>query len=286
MTKKRYIINFSIILILATVSGFFMGNWYNSNFGRQVQEVTVSEETVRGDDLQKTLKKASGKSPLDLTATENFILADYYLSQATSVHKHVSGAITAAGVKQTLVSDKIKHDGSVYSNKISVSSFVKVAELYKHNIGENVVSVYNGNPTSSTEATFPNTPSSEMTTDEYKTKFGSPIDDFISLVVGTKTVINQSKVTKTAEGNYEATLDLDTTYAVMNYSYEIKSTAGSSSLPYFKSIKLTFVIDNDWKLLSVKSSESYEVKIAVLGYTGCTAELLEEYTYDNVTIPE
>lgn len=285
MTKKRYILNFTIILILATVSGYFMGNWYNSNFGRQVQAVTVSEETVRGDDLQKTLRKASGKTPLDLTATENFILAEYYLSQAESVQKHVSGAITAAGVKQTLVSDKIKHDGKIYSNKISVSSFVKVAEQYKHNIGDSVVEVYNGTPLSATEANFPSTPTSTMTTQEYKTTFGSDIDDFISFVVGTKTVINQSAVVKNADGNYEATIDLDTTYAVMNYSYEIKSTAGSSSLPYFKSVKVTFVIDSNWRLLQVKSLESYEVKIAVLGYTGCTGDLLEEYTYDNIVMP-
>lgn len=285
MTKKRYFINFAIILILATISGFYAGNYYNRNFGRNVAQVTVSEDYVRGDDLTKALKKSSGKTPMDLSAIENFVLADHYLSKQTSVHKHVTGAITAVGVKQSLVSDKIIHNGEVYASKISVSSFVKVAEVYRHKINEGNVEVYLGDPVSATEAKFPKTPSSTMTVEDYTSKFGVTPQRLISLVVGSKTVVDASTVTKNEKGNYTATLQLDTTYSVMNYVNEIKQTAGSSKLPYFKSVKIVYEIDANWKLLSLTSYENYEVSVAVLGFQECSGEIFETYTYDNVEIP-
>lgn len=285
MTKKRYLINFTVILILSVFSGFFLGNYYSKNFGRNVEAVTISEETVRGKDVTNALKKASGKNPSQLTATENFVLAEYYLNQKTSVKRVVTGTITAAGINQSLFSEKIVHNGQVYSSKISASSMVKVAEVYKHNLGTDVIDVYKGSVTSATTADFPTAPSSSMNMEQYKASFGSVPERFVTYVVGTKTVINESAVTKNQAGNYVATLQLDTTYAVMNYVYEIKTTAGSSKLPYFKSVKITYEIDENWNLIKINTEESYDVSIAVLGYTGCTGQLQEVYTYTDVTMP-
>ena len=72
---------------------------------------------------------------------------------------------------------------------------------------------------------------------------------------------------------------------IMNYVYEIKTTAGSSKLPYFKSVKITYEIDENWNLIKINTEESYDVSIAVLGYTGCTGQLQEVYTYTDVTMP-
>ncbi len=285
MSKRRYIINFSIVLILAVATGLFVGNYYNTNFGREVQAVTVSEETVRGKDLSNALKKAKGKTPASLSATENFIIAEDILNNRTAVKKKTTGVITAAGIKQSLESQKIILNGEVYADKISASSMVKVAQLDRFKLGAEVVDIYNGNVTSATTATWPASPSKQMSLADYKSKYGVTPERMISLVVGTKTVVDQSAVTKNSKGNYTATITLDTTYSVMNYVHEIKATAESSKLPYIKSMVLTYEIDENWNLISYSTKESYDVSVAVLGFTGCKAEINNSFSYEEVTIP-
>ncbi len=285
-SKTRYIISFSIILILAVVTGLYAGNYYNRNFGRNIMAVTVSEETVRGSDLNKALKKAKGKTPAQLTATENFIVAENYLNKKTSVRKEITGTITAAGINQTLVSEKIIADNHVYAYKISASKIVKVAELDKYEMGTDAVDIYKGKVVNSTTADWPQKPSQTVTVKEYEEMYGTKPERMIAFVVGSKTVIDESAMKTNEKGNFVATLTLDTTYSVMHYVHEVKTTAGSSKLPYFKSVVLTYEIDKDWNLISYETKENYEVSVPVLGFTSCTGNVKNIFHYENVVIPE
>ena len=67
----------------------------------------------------------------------------------------------------------------------------------------------------------------------------------------------------------------------MNYSYELKTTAGSSKLPKFESIELTFEIDENFNFLRVDIKESYQVAVPQLGnmYMATSGELTEIYEY-------
>lgn len=286
MTKRRYIINFSIILILAVATGLFAGNYYNTNYGRNVLAPNVSEAVVRGNDLTVALKKAKGNTPENLSATENFVVAENILNNRTAVKKEVRGEISAAGIKQTLVSQKILVNGDVYADKISASSMVKVAQMDYYKTGTTSVNIYDGKVTSSTTATWPTKASKTVSLDEYKSTYGISPERMISLVVGTNTVVDESPVTKNEQGNYTATITLDTNYSVMNYMYEIKATAGSKKLPYFKSVVLTYEIDENWNLISYTTTEVYDVSIAVLGFTTCKGTINNSFTYEDVEIPQ
>lgn len=283
MSKKRYFVNLAIIVIFASLTGFFAGNYYVKNYTGTVLAVTESEEEVRGNDVKNTLKKAKGKTPANLTSVENFILAENNLNQKDYIYKEVTGKITAAGVTQGLHSFKVKKDGYIMSEKVSSSKFVKVADRTLYQIGSDGVNYYKGSDiTSSYTASWKNTPTKVWTLDDYRDKYGANPEAFIGYVIGTKTTLGAKSTAPKLlpNGNYECTIVTDTYYSVMNYMYEIRTTSGSSNFPRMESSTITFEITPDWEFVSISYKESYSVSIAVLGYTKCSGSLAETFSYD------
>lgn len=283
MSKKRYFINLAIIVIFASLTGFFAGNYYVKNYTGAVLAVTETEEQVRGNDVSTTLKKAKGKTPANLSSVENFILAEYYLNQKDYIYKEVTGKVTAAGVTQGLHSFKALKDGYVMSEKVSSSKFVKVADRTLYKVGDESVNYYKGSDISSDyTATWKTEPSKLWTLDEYKEKYGCKPTAFIGYVIGTKSTLGSKSSTpkKLANGNYECTIVTDTYFSVMNYMYEIRTTSGSDNFPRMDSSTITFEITPNWDFVRIDYKESYSVSIAVLGYTKCSGVLTETFSYD------
>ena len=280
--KVRFIINIAIVVVLAVMSGFFAGNYYVKNYTGGVLAVTETEEAVRGNDVTTTLKKAKGKTPADLSSVENFILAEHYLNKKDFIYKKIDGKITSAGVTQGLKSYKAKKDGYILSEKVSASSFVKVADRLLYKLGDPTVKYYKGsNITSDFTASWNNNPNNIFSMEQYKERYGAKPESFISYVVGTNTIIAEGceAPKKLANGNYECKIQLDTYYSGMNYMYEIRTTSGSSNFPKFEEIYLTFEITPNWDFVKIHYYEKYYVSIAVLGYTLCTSDLTDTFDY-------
>ncbi len=283
---KRIILSLVIVIVLASVTGYFGAQFYIDKFMVEVYAVTESEEQVR-DDVDKVLKNNKGKLPNEITPTDNFIIAEYYLSQKTSVKKTTSGTVTAAGIKQGLYAEKILTNGEYYSMKIS-SGLVSLATRLYYKTGDECVTYFNGTDIKENSATFPSEPTKTLTLEEYKEMYGSPMTYFVNYVISSNTVVSEEYLGVNANGNYEFKLNLDTAFSVMNYSYEIKTTSGSSKLPKFEKIELTFEIDKDFNLLKLSVKEQYKVSVAQLGsmYVDTTGEIVDTFEYDGVyTIP-
>lgn len=280
--KIRFIVNLAIVVVLAVMSGFFAGNYYVKNFTGTVLAVTETEEVVRGNDVTNALKNSKGKSPADLSSVENFVLAEHYLNQKDFVYKNIDGKITSAGVTQGLKSYKVKKDGYILSEKVSASKFVKVADRFLYKIGDPTVKYYKGsNITGDFTATWTDKPENILNMEQYKEKYGSKPESFISYVVGTNTTIAEGceAPKKLANGNYECKIQLDTYYSGMNYMYEIRTTSGSGNFPKFEEIFITFEITPNWDFVKIHYEEKYYVSIAVLGYTLCTSDLTDTFDY-------
>lgn len=282
ISKRRYILNLAIVVVLAVMSGFFAGNYYVKNYTGGVLAVTESEEAVRGNDVKNTLRKAKGATPANLSSVENFVLAEYYLNQKDYVFKQTKGKITSAGVTQGMDAYKAYKDGYYVSEKVSASKFVKVADRLLYKKGDPTIKYYKGsNITSDYKATWSNTPKHIYNLEQYKEKYGSKPEAMINYVVGTNTIVAKGCTTpkKLANGNYECTIQVDTYYSVMNYMYEIRSTSGSENFPKFEEVHITFEITPDWDFVKIVYKEKYYVSIAVLGYTLCTANLTDTFDY-------
>lgn len=276
---KRTIISLVIVIVLASITGYFGAQFYIDKFMIEVQAVTESEDRVR-DDIDKVLRENSGKSPSEISPKDNFIIAEHYLNKQTSVKKITSGTVTASGIKQGLYAEKIFDGSEYYSMKIS-SGLVSLATRLYYKNGAETVDYFNGTDIKDTTATFPAEPTKVLTLEEYKQMYGSPMTYFINYVVSSNTVLSEEYLGQTENGNYKFKLNLDTAFSVMNYSYELKTTAGSSKLPKFESIELTFEIDGNFNLLRVDIKESYQVAVPQLGnmYMTTSGELTEIYEY-------
>ena len=153
---KRTIISLVIVIVLASITGYFGAQFYIDKFMIEVQAVTESEDRVR-DDIDKVLRENSGKSPSEIAPKDNFIIAEHYLNKQTSVKKITSGTVTASGIKQGLYAEKIFDGSEYYSMKIS-SGLVSLATRLYYKSGAETVDYFNGTDIKDTTATFPAEP--------------------------------------------------------------------------------------------------------------------------------
>ena len=278
--NKRIMISLVILIVLSSVTGYFAAQFYIDRFMIEVQAVTESEERVR-DNANTVIARNKGKSPDEVSPTDNFIIAEYNVNQKTSVKKTTTGTVTAAGIKQSLYSEKIFQDGQYYSMKIS-SGLVSLATRFYYTIGDETIAFYSGTDIQAESAKFPAEPNELYTLEEYKAMYGSPISYFVNYIVSSNTVKEEEFLGKTENDTYKFKVKLDTAFSVMNYSFEIKTTSGSSKLPRFNSIELTFEIDENFNFYEINIVENYDVSIQQLGsmYVGTTGALTEKFEYD------
>lgn len=286
LLHKGIIIRLVIVIVLSSVTGYFGAQFYINKFMKTVQAVTESEEDVR-DDAEKIYSQALGKTPADLTPTQNFVIAEYLLNQQTSVKKTTTGSVTAAGVTQGLYAEKMLVDGEYYAMKIS-SGLVPLATRTYYVSGSDNIDLYLGSDIKSDTATFGSSPDKQMTPDEFRELMGSKVTYFISYVVSSNSVEEEESLGLNEAGNYEFALKLDTYFSCMNYSHEIKYTSDSPKLPEFTSVKIVFEIDKDWNLKRIDYDESYNVSVKQLGsmFVGTTGKITDRFEVGgDYTIP-
>lgn len=285
---KRFWINLVVIIVVGIFSGYFAGNFYvNRYMGGVTADILPSEEAIR-DDVNKVLKTTKGKSVSQISATNNMILGEYYMSQRDYVKRYTYGNVKAAGVTQKLVSTKALVDGVYFSEEVS-QGMVNLATKYYYNAGGDTVELYKGSVDKNLNTNYSGVKAKMMTCDEFNGEYGVKANYFLNYIVSSNTVLSEKYCGKSKKGaskTYDKDLhvfelELDTNYSVKNYMYKVKGTSGSSEFPLFKSIKLSFMIDDDFTIYEVSYNETYLVNIAVLGKVSTTGILTDEFTYDN-----
>lgn len=280
-TDKRFLINMIVIVVLGALSGLFMGNYYVKNFMGGVTADFLPTEAAIRDDVGAVVARCSGKSVTSLSATDNFIMAEYKLSTREYVHKSTKGTVTA-GVSQKLVSDKAYVAGEYFGEEIS-SGVVNLATRYYWVKGAENVSMFDGK-VSGTSANYSGAPAQTKTLDEFNSEMGVKADQFINYIVSSKTVKSQ-KYNGLVNGHHSFTIELDPVLAAKNYMYKVRKTSGSNEFPSFKSISFDFEIGDDWTIYSMHCRETYKVKISI-GRMSTTGDMTDTFSYDdNFVIP-
>ncbi len=308
MSKKRYIINFAVIIVLAVVSGYFIGSYIAQ--GKLVElSNTYNELELRGLDNKldmpnyyselltdkygygEVINNLKGKDYTKLTAIEAFMLAEHNTNTSSYVVRKVDGTIKAksmgVNVNQSLTSTKTVKDGKIYLDKISYSSMAKVAMKVEHTIGEATYTYTKGTATSGTEAKWESPETKQL--GEYRKTFGSGIDYFSNYLVSDKTVnAKQMSRVEKAGNNYKFSLALNIQIdektgkfiygGVSNYMYEVKATAGADSFPVFAYCNLSVIVDSNFRFVQVDINEQYNV-VAFGFNANTTSVMIEKYSY-------
>lgn len=284
-TDKRFLINMIVIVVLGALSGLFMGNYYVKNFMGGVTADFLPTEAAIRDDVGAVVARCSGKSVTSLSATDNFIMAEYKLSTREYVHKSTKGTVTAVGKKQNLISNKAFVSGEYFGEEIS-SGVVNLATRYYWVKGAENVSMFDGK-VSGTSANYSGAAAQIQTIDTYNSEMGVKADQFINYIVSSKTVKNQ-KYNGIVNGHHSFTIELDPVLAAKNYMYKVRKTSGSDEFPQFEKISFDFEIGDDWTIYSMHCRETYKVAIKFFGGVKITTtgDMTDTFSYDdNFVIP-
>lgn len=311
MTKRKYIINFAVCIILGVFSGYAIGSYFTKgNFVSLANNYiewesgnanSLRDFDVNASSLPTKYVTASGNYTTDPTSTsltpiEIFEIGEYKLNHQQYIQKNIVGNITAktlVTVNQTLQSTKIRRANNYFIEKISASSFAKVATRVYYDTNSDTYLTKQGTDVTSTTATWPVSGTTNNIS-QYRVDYGSGVNYFINYIVSSKTVKESKRIDNAENGNYRYQIKLDIeidsakgTYnyaGVSNYVNEIKQNAGTTEFPNFNYVTIVMEMNDSWDIISLTVNEEYSVPI--MGTTTCTCVMTESFIIDEALVQD
>jgi hypothetical protein len=301
-TFKHKMIVLATLLFLGVFTGSGLGVWYfnvtlKSNVDYSSMDVSMYKGDVNkvleddekiglsasDDKTQWVVKaKAMGKTPADFSAVDNFLLAEYNATLASSWTAIGTGKVATIAT-QTIYSAK-KFDGNAYTFESISKGILSVATCDKMTKGQKSVEIYNGSNigTDGADWTYNNT----VTTDEFKEMCGNTPDAIQPYLISDTTVISSTEIVYDSENKtYSFTIELDPQTSVLLYYRQVKRSGDLEADPEFYSIKQTITIDENWNLVCIDSIESYKAVKFAMG-NSCTGTLTTYYNFNvDVSLP-
>ena len=277
-SKKAVFINILIVALLAIITGYYIGSWIiNSKDTDGLYDIDTS---TLYDNVVAIRDESNNKSPIELGATKCAVLAIDTTGNQERVCVVGEGEVLSMGVTQGIKAKQIRMYDNVLFENVSVSSFVKAANRFY--LKNNTITRVKGNVSGST-VTW-NGANSTLTREEYKETMGLDIYEYMSYIISSKTVVEESAVTMVGD-NYTFTITLDKVNSVINYVKNMKETGSLGDYPRFKSnITVEIVMDSNYRILTFKTNEEYEVKKGV--WMPAVGTLTNTFSYDqDFTIP-
>lgn len=270
-----------ILLVLGIFTGSGLGVWYfnyelrstfdpnafNASDYTQSVSDTFKKNNINATTSDKTSwvdkAKVQGLTPADLTPADNFILAEYNVTLASSYEISGVGYVDSTGVRQSIISRK-KFNGKYYTfESISPSKISFIDDIIlcdKYIKGGNEIVVYKSSKTNPAKGDWKQ--AETQSTQSYIDTSGGLPSSIQPYIISEKTVISSTNdknniVYNEEDGTYSFTMSLDKQTSVINYSKQVKRTGGLGSYPEFEKITFSVVIDSDWNLISFGVKENY-----------------------------
>lgn len=227
--------------------------------------------------------------PTFKTALEAYTYATDYLNKSTGVYSVISGIVDAGVTTQQIIGvKKIDSNGNFYNESVSKkngSIGVDLAErLYLPKDEENIYVQSTKDINSSLVANY-TTPYNCLTQAEYLEK-NKVLPNQSNYIINSDTVKGSSIRYSASDKKYYCTLIFNES-AVANYKYKVKESSGSSIVPKFSSIEVSFTLDRYGRFLNIKTIEVYEIKVVINVTTKMTVnETFKAYNNANVIIDE
>ena len=197
-------------------------------------------------------------TPANFSVLDNIAIANQILFAADYFESSSYGEVKASIATQRVYGKRKVKSGNVFTQSISVSSFVELAD--QQYISGNTYLYRNGSNIKNDTATFGDV--KEMSPDGYLQKYGIPPRELCKYVINETTVLDAvvESFPANGDGEYVFRLTLDPTAASEYYANEVRTRSGASSnYPQFKSIVLTVTMDSNWIVSQYSVNEEYTI---------------------------
>jgi len=280
--KKKKIIIFSIIgtllTIIAVVAIYFI--------------VEINKDPVKLKDTdakyQTTLIEApnDGKLPTEHSATDVIAYTLYNVANCKEFKVITKGKADASVVTQKIANERVIKNGSAMISTISSGMISLGTQRFYFPQTEDKVLVRSAKKINNTTATWNTDKNPECVTyKEMQRRYGWHPFQANGYIICDDTYLNKEDiiVEDNNDGTYSINFRLDPAgdKAPFWYRREIITSSGSTIVPKFKKIEITFTIDKNYTLLEQAIKETYVVKAK-----GVEAEtktnVVDTFTYDDV----
>lgn len=149
------------------------------------------------------------------------------------------------------------------------------------NVGIRKASSVNADAT----ATF-NSDTVEVITDEtYKSRYGWLPYQMNGYIFSDNTYLSDPTISKNEDNTYTINVELDPdSDAAYYYQREVSTSANATTVPVFYEMKFEITIDENFRVLKVKTHEKYDVTVKVIIdiKSTTTTECVDIYNYTNI----
>ena len=262
---------FLIILFAVPTGLYFADGYIDKHFKAELPEADELIDNVNNIEYE-------GKSPDNLSAIDTYLVASKILNEKEYYKVTTDGIVDAQVTTQEISGIFIK-DGLNYSNETYSKGMVSVASKAIYTPGSDVI-IYEGKKSSNSTSYAWNN-ANTVTYDYYRENYGKDASYCWSYIISSKTVIAQTKCTK-EDDLYTYTISLDPTTSTIYYKNQIRLLSGLKSDPEFKSIQITFTVNENFEFKSLVIKETYTMNYVGVKVTVSCVEnpLSAEFSYE------
>lgn len=266
------------LLSLLFILSFIVSGCSNKN---SYQTHAIEDETVLITNYKN--KPETGR-PRNQTLLDNIFIALNELKTSSNYQSVSKGNVVAKKGSLSLATQEISNrkivtPNATFSESISVSTFVKVAEqLY---LAPTQVLKRNAKKVSNSSSISWDSNVTKLDYQQYLKQYGYSSKDPSRYVINENTIISDIEVVNDGKGRkYTYKFNLDPIIAPYFYKSTVKYLSDSSKDPVFETIEMTMTFDYKWRMTQITVDEIYEIEIPALGKVTCYATLTE--TFKNV----
>ena len=267
LTRKRKILNlisYALVGLIAIGFGYIGGNFYYANYMDQPNyNFNTSELRDNGKEIYERL--VSTKNTIGIARqdpVEIVVAADYLLSTTTKYKGAVVGAVQPSiGSQQTVRGVKGRDGNHFYVENYS-KGMLSIAEKYDYFTDTDKAEVFRveGGAVKTDTADFGEKPTWTFNKASFIEEYGTAPDSLIiPYVISSKTYIPGSAVVTPLGGKYQVKMSLSNDKAVAEYAKQVKHMSGLANYPRFERVTVSFVIDSDYRIVSLRYDETYSV---------------------------
>lgn len=261
-----------LICLFAVPFGLYLADGYVDKYF--TAEPPATEELV--DDVSEIVY--DGKAPSKLSAVDTFLVASKILDESNYYKITTKGTIDAQITSQSVNGSFVK-DGNTYTNESYSDGMVKVATKSVYVDGGDV-QMYEGKE-SPDKTSYAWNNKNSVSVDYYKSYYGKIATSNWSYIVSSKTVLESSSCVE-EDGLFTYTISLDPQTSTILYKNQIRTNSGLKNDPVFKSIIITFTVDENYAFKSIKIAETYTMNYVGVNITVSSAEspLISTFSYE------
>ncbi len=274
LRKRNVIFAIILLIVVSLTANFFV------SCGKDEFETTPDVETITNQASTMLKPPTDGSVPTDYDAKTNVYYAIYAMNSLNSFTTESYGEtvtkVALVSVSQKIKGSRVVNNGEVYKENVSHSSFKSVGSRTFVK-GENYV-VHNANNVSSIEEVAWEQTANRISKDSYLESFGYVPNSITGYLLTDETILSAEFLGE-ENGIYSFYYDLDTEKSTGRLSLEMRTMAGSTSMPLFDKASITVRMNKDWQVTEVVTSSIYSVNL--LGGVTCTESVTEKFSNYN-----